>query len=85
MQSCIAARALGRFGGPLTPGILMKNNTFECFSIRCQRSIIFHRDPRGQGTPPGLLNARAAKRIRKADINICGKGRAESIGFSQGS
>ena len=42
-------------------------------------------DPREQGTPPGLLNARAAKRIRKADINICGEGRAESVGFSQGS
>ena len=55
---------------------------FECFSIRCQKSIVFHRDPRGQGTPPGLLNACAAKRIRKADINIGGEGRSESIGFS---
>ncbi len=63
----------------------MKTMFFECFSIRCQTSIVFHRDLRGQVTPPGLLKARTAKRIRKADINICGEGRAESIGFSEGS
>ncbi len=45
------------------------------------KSVVVYRDPKGQGTPHGLQNARAAKRIRKADMNICGEGRAESIGF----
>ena len=55
------------------------------FFYQVSESIVFHRDPREQGTPPGLLNARTAKRIRKADINISGKGRAERTGFSKGS
>ncbi len=52
-----------------------------CVSIGCQKSIVFHRDSKGQGTPLGLQNTRVSKRNRKADINICGEGRAESIVF----
>ena len=32
-------------GGPLTPRILVKTIFVEWFSIRCQKSIVFHRDP----------------------------------------
>ena len=68
-------------GGPLFPRIPVKNYIFLTPDKKHSKSIVFHKDPGQQGTPPGLLTARAAKRIRKADINICREGRAESIGF----